>query len=111
MRHGLHHLHIRQRIHQRYQKYPHPDPKIRWLDNIVYVVSVILPLTALPQIYQIWSTQDAQGVSLLTWGLFAVFSVPMLLYGIVHKVKPLIIMNILWMLVYAGIISGIILYG
>lgn len=111
MKHGEHHLFVRRRIHQQYQKYPHPNPKIKLLDNIVYVVSVVLPLTTIPQIYQIWSTHDAQGISLLTWVLYAIFGIPMLLYGIVHKVKPLIIMNCLWLVVYELVIVGTILYG
>ena len=107
MRHGAHHLHMR-----RMQKETAPiNPKVKFLDNIVYVVSVVFPLTTLPQIYQIFSTQDAQGVSLLTWILYIAFSIPMLIYTIVHKVKPLIIMNILWIAVYSLVVVGTILYG
>jgi len=38
------HITQRKRIHQKHQPFPHPDPKVRLLDNVVTVVSLILPL-------------------------------------------------------------------
>jgi uncharacterized protein with PQ loop repeat len=106
MRHGAHHLYLRK------QKQEQPlNPKIKFLDNLVYVVSVLFPLTTLPQIIQIFSTQTATGISILTWSLYIAFSIPMLIYTIVHKVKPLIIMNILWITMYSLVVIGAILYG
>jgi hypothetical protein len=68
MRHAeINHLHKRKRIHQLHQPYPHPDPKIKFLDDVVMAGAVIMPLLAVPQVYHIWASQNAQGISLLTW--------------------------------------------
>jgi len=109
MRNAEHHIHKRKRIHQLKQEYPHP--KIKLLDNIVLGTSIVSPLTAVPQVYKIWFLQNTQGVSLLSWALFAVFAIPMLTYGIIHKYKPIIVLNVLWLIVHGFVISGIILYG
>lgn len=111
MRHGIHHLHKRKRIHKLHQLYPHPDPKIKLLDQIVLVVAFVFPLTTIPQVIKIWNEHAAAGLSLTTWILYTILSVPMLLYGIVHKAKPIIIMNILWLIVYSAVIFGTVIYS
>ena len=105
------HLHKRKRIHEEHQKYPHPDPKIRFLDNLVYIIAFIFPLSAIPQIINIWVYKNAQGVSIVSWGLFLILTIPLIAYGIVHKSKQLSIMWILWLIVYITIIVGTYLYG
>ena len=105
------HIHQRKRIHEKHEPYPHPDPNIRRLDQIVMVVSFIYPLTAIPQILKIWSTQDASGISLITWSLWLVLAMPMLAYGIAHKTKPLIFMYSLWIIMHAIIILSAIKFG
>ena len=85
MKEGPIHIHKRKRIHQKFEKYPHPDPRIRLLDKIVMVVAIVFPFTTLPQIYKIWVFKNVAGVSLTTWSLFFILSIPFLIYGIVHK--------------------------
>ena len=87
------------------------NPKTKVLDNIVMGASILYPLMSIPQVYNIWFLKDIQGVSLLTWVLFTIFTIPMLIYTIVHKIKPFIVMNILWLTVYAFIIAGILIHG
>lgn len=98
------HIHLRKRIHENHEPYPHPDPKIRRLDHLVMVISLIYPLTAIPQIFKIWQTQDAGGISLVTWILWLILAFPMLAYGIVHKTKPFIVMYSLWILIHITVI-------
>lgn len=69
---------------------------VRLMDRIIYVVAIVAPLFTLDQLAQIWGTHSAQGVSVVTWGAFAVFSFIWLLYGYVHNDKAIIITNILW---------------
>ena len=106
-----HYIHQRKRIHQLRQQYPHPDPRIKFLDDLCLVVSVVMPLTAVPQIYKVFFYKTAAGVSLLTWGLCAILLIPMLLYGIVHKAKPIIILNFLWLIADITVVIGVFLYG
>jgi len=109
MWHGKHHQHKRERVN--FKKYPHPDKKIRLLDNICMVFSVIMPATTIPQIYKTYVYQNAAGVSLWMWILYSIGVIPFLIYGIVHKAKPLIILNILWLIVQVIMIVGVLLYG
>jgi len=75
------------------------------------VLAIVLPFTALPQVYTIWIEHNAAGVSLITWSLFLILSIPFLIYALVHKIKPYIIMNILWIVVYLLVIIGAFIYG
>ena len=104
-------------IHSIYKKkdptlgyHTHKDKRLNLLDKIVLCISIFYPLTAIPQIYKIWIYHDVSGISLLTLILFAVFAFPFLLYGIVHKIRPIIIMNLLWYVSYALVIVGIIIF-
>lgn len=108
---GQHHLYQRRAIHKFKQKYPHPNPKVRIVDSIVMASSVIAPLTALPQVYNIWVLQNTVGVSLLTWVLFLVLAFPFLAYGIVHKLKQIIVLNVLWIVMELVVIVGILANG
>jgi len=98
------HIHQRKRIHQKHETFPHPNPRIRFLDNVVTVISLVGPLTAIPQILKIWQTQDASGISLVTWSSWLILAFPLLIYGIVHKTKPFIIMYTLWIIVEISVI-------
>jgi hypothetical protein len=104
------HLHRRKRIHKRHAPYPHPQKGVRWLDNLVSVVSVIFPLSTLPQLYEIWVRKQTAGVSLLTWSGFLLMQIPLFVYAVVHKEKRLQVMFGLWCMLQAGVVLGILLY-
>lgn len=87
------------------------NQKVAAIDKAMNVVAVIHPMTALPQIFQIYATKDVTGVSLLTWILFMFIGVVFLAYGILHKIKPLIILQLLWFIVDGAVVTGILLYG
>ncbi len=111
MRNGTHHIHKRKRIHHLKHEFPSPDPRIRFLDNVCIVVGVIAPLTALTQIHKIWVLKNAIGVSLITWLACAILAVPMLIYGIVHRATPIIVLNILWIVMDTLVVAGVLMYG
>jgi uncharacterized protein with PQ loop repeat len=104
------HLHLRQRLFKKLEQYPHPDQTIRRVDELAYFFGIAGPLFSIPQLYQIWSTQDAVGVSLLSWSAFTIGSMFWLTYGIVHKEKPIIISQTLWFILQLTIVIGILLY-
>ena len=84
---------------------------MKWLENLVGVIAVIYPLSAIPQIIGIWMNKNVEGVSLLTWSSFLVLTIPLIAYAIIKKDRRLTIMWSLWSLGYVAIISGLILYG
>jgi uncharacterized protein with PQ loop repeat len=87
-----------------------PTKIIRLLDKLILFLSFITPLSALPQIIEVFLKKDAGSVSVITWGLWWIISIPWLIYGIVHRIKPIIIVNSLWLLVHSMMIALIIIY-
>ena len=108
---GLYHYHIRKRIHQKYEEFPHPDKLKRTMDKIIYVVVILGPLMNIPQLFKIWYYKDASGVSVVSWFGFSIFSAVWLFYGILHKEKPIIFMNIGLIIVQILIAVGALIYG
>jgi uncharacterized protein with PQ loop repeat len=84
---------------------------IVFLDKLTFVVGVIGPFTVLPQIYSIFTTHSAVGVSLTTWALIFVVTFPWILYGIAHKEKNIIASFILWEVVNLTVVIGVLMYG
>ncbi len=107
----IHHYHVRKRVFHKDEPYPHPDRFKRLLDRSVYFVGVIGPIMTLPQLYMIWHNQNAEGVSIWTWGAYGFVSVFWFLYGTLHDEKPIVFTYSFWILVHAFVITGIILYG
>lgn len=110
MNHEHIHQHKRKRLHQYKEPFPHPNPKVKLLDDIVLVISIIFPITLIPQIIRIWYYKEVAGVSVLTWGLFFIFNTILLIYGIVHKEKKLVVMWSLFSIGYLLIVIGVLLF-
>jgi uncharacterized protein with PQ loop repeat len=108
----MHYLGLRHK-HERYQheKVTRKSPYIVFLDKVTFVVGVIGPFVVVPQIYSIFTTHSAAGVSLFTWMLMFVVTFPWVLYGLAHKEKSIIISFILWEVMNATVVAGILLYS
>lgn len=106
---GLHHLHLRKRVH--HEKYPPPDKLKRVYDKLIYVAVVMGPIMNLPQLLKIWILKNAAGVSLISWISFSIISIFWVGYGLLHKDKPIIYMNFSLMIIQALIALGVIIYS
>ncbi len=84
---------------------------IVFLDKLTFIVGIIGPFTVLPQIYSIFTTKSATGVSLVTWSLIFIVTFPWILYGMAHKEKNIIVSFILWEVVNLAVVVGVLLYG
>lgn len=93
------------------ETYPSEKFWIALLDKLLMIVAIVSPLMSLPQVYDLYSSQSAGSLSLLSWSSWALFNVPWIIYGFVHKQKPIILMYILWFLMNLSIVVGIILYS
>ena len=80
------------------------------MDHLIYGVVIIGPIMNLPQLFQIWLKKNAQGVSAVSWASFALFSFIWLIYGLLHKDKPLIYMNTALIVIQIFIVTGALLY-
>lgn len=79
------------------------------LNKLVLLVGIIEPLMTLPQAYIIWVDKKTSGVSSLTWLAYMVAGIIWMSYGIKLKDKPIIITSILWLLMEAVVISGLLI--
>lgn len=86
-------------------------PEVRMVDNLMSLAAFASPLLGVPQAVQVFANEDASGLSMFSWVAFAVVAVVFLIYALMHKIKPLIVAQSLWLIVYAAVIAGIILYG
>jgi uncharacterized protein with PQ loop repeat len=68
------------------------------LDRIVMIVSILYPLSAVPQLIEIVHG-NAEGVSVLSWLSFFACASLFLVYGLRHRVMPMIVSNSLWVVV------------
>lgn len=82
----------------------------RILDKLAYVLGVAFPLATIPQIIEVYANQDSNGVSLWTWGIYAALQFLLLLWAIADNIKQLVVSYTLWMIVYAVLITGIVIY-
>ena len=106
-----HHLSIRKRIHEKFEKYPHPQNHKKVVDYLVYIVGILSPICTLPQVLKIWINKSAQDVSLLTWVPYSLFAMIWLWYGIIHKETPIIILNTGLIIVNLLVVIGVLFYG
>ena len=83
----------------------------KFLDKLTFVAGVVGPFTVLPQIYSIFSTHSAAGVSMATWLLIFIVTLPWVFYGFAHKEKSIIVSFILWEIANGMVVVGVLLYG
>lgn len=77
------------------------------LTRLVFVVSVVYPMSALPQLVKIIEG-DAHGVSIISWISFALCAGLFLIYGLRHRVMPMIVSNILWVLIDSLVVVSLL---
>jgi len=111
MRYSIHHLQKRKRVHQKLEPYPHENKWIRILDKIILAVAFIGPMMNIPQIFKIFYLKNAEGISLISWSAYTFFDIPWILYGIVHKEKPIFYAYILWFVTNLIVVAGALIYG
>jgi len=111
MQTGLHHVHRRKNKIKGYEKYPSGDKWKRLMDRFIYVVAVFGPVISLPQIWKIWILKEAVGVSAITWSGYLLIAIFWLIYGFMHKEKPIIFANVLWLFIHSTIVIGVVIYG
>ena len=106
----LRHQHLRKRgLYKATEAVVSPG-RVSFLDRLTVLVGVVGPLTTLPQIIQIFSTHDATGVSGLSWSMFALFDIPFIFYGLVHKDKVIITTYLCWFVANFTVVLGAVLY-
>ena len=85
-------------------------PKV-WIDKIIFIFGVAGPILTLPQVYKIWHYHTAAGVSAFSWAAMALISILWIMYGLVHKDKPITYTYILWLFINSAVAIGAIIYS
>ena len=83
---------------------------IVFLDKLTFIAGVVGPFTVLPQIYSIFTSHSAAGVSLATWVLIFIVTFPWVLYDVAHKDKSIIVSFTLWEVVNLTVVIGVLMY-
>lgn len=86
---------------------PHKEP----FDYIVYFFTIATPLFELPQAIDIYTSQDAGSVSLLTWGFFVLDNLVWIVYALRRRLMPLFISTLLYLAIEISIVIGVIAYS
>lgn len=105
---GLRRKHEETEAHRAHSK--KKTPYVIFLDKVTLVIGVVGPATVIPQIYSIYSTGSAEGVSAVTWFLMFLVTLPWIFYGMAHKDKTLMVSFTLWEVVNLTVAVGAIIY-
>jgi uncharacterized protein with PQ loop repeat len=85
--------------------------KPRLVDHLTYFAAVAEPLVTIPQVYAIFSTKDASGISISAWLGFECFTTIWIWYALVHKEKMILVYQGLFWILDGMVIIGAILYS
>lgn len=83
--------------------------QLNLFDRSIIAAVFLSPLSAVPQVIEVLSGRT-DGLSLFSWISFTVFALMFLVYGIIHKLMPVIIANGIWLIVDGLVVAGIIYY-
>ena len=81
-----------------------------FLYRLTLVAAVVQPLTTIPQVVQLYSSQDASSLSLYTWLGYALVGLVFLAYGLKYRLVPIALTQILWFTLQMSIVIGILIY-
>lgn len=106
---GLHHLLENSKTLEEKEIENNKDLR-KFINRFIYFAGGFGIAVIIPQVTKIWIAKDISGVSLTTWAGFFISSSFWLLYGLVHKEKPIIYTNIAACFLDFLIILGLFLH-
>lgn len=108
--HGLHHYHKRKKKAQGLDQTLANTRTKRFMDRSIYFVGMLGPIMTTPQILKIWYEENASGISVVTWSAYTLVHLFWILYGMVHREKPIIFLNLASVCMNIVVILGAFLY-
>jgi len=99
------------------RRHPHQTPKKKAgkrkepFDYVIYFFTIATPLFELPQAYAIYSSHSAGSVSLASWSFFLLDNIVWIIYAARHRMKPLLVTSILYLIIESVVVVGIIIYS
>ena len=107
----MYHPHLRKRITKALEPYPARSVWKRVLDRVVFAAGIIGPVVTIPQLALIYVGHNAAGVSAVSWFGWAILDIPWILYGLVHKERPILVTYSLWLVINLAVAAGAVLYS
>ncbi len=86
------------------------EQMIHLFDKFIAVVGLIGPIMTTPQIMNVWIHHQVAGLALASWGTYVCTSTFWLIYGILHKERAIILVNIAWVISNASVVAGILAF-
>jgi len=74
-------------------------------------MSIFTLLMTVPQIYAIWASRQAAGVSLLSWTAYWISAFVWFVYGIQKRDRNIYLPCVGWLLLDGAVVVGILMYG
>lgn len=96
---------------------PHPAtlihawPSEKIMKQLLGGMSIFTLLMTVPQIYTIWASGQAVGVSLLSWTAYWISAFVWFVYGIQKRDRNIYLPCIGWLLLDGAVVVGVIVYG
>lgn len=81
------------------------------MDKAIYVIGIAGPIMTIPQLTKIWIEKNAVGVSAISWFAYLIIAFFWLIYGVMHKEKPIILTFSVWIILDILIVIGILMYS
>lgn len=81
-----------------------------FFDKFIVPLALITPFMTIPQVLAVWVKGNIDGVSILTWLGYALGSGFWVVYGLIHKEKPLTIANFLLFVFDLAIVVGVLVH-
>jgi uncharacterized protein with PQ loop repeat len=89
----------------------HPSASDARLRRLLGGMSVFTMLMTIPQVLTIWISQQAAGVSILSWSAYLVSAILWFWFGMQKKDKNIYLPCVGWIVLDLGVIMGVIIYG
>lgn len=81
-----------------------------FFDKFIVPLALITPLMTIPQVWVVWQKGNVDGVSVPSWLGYALGSGFWVIYGLIHKEKPLTIANFLLFVFDILIVIGVLVH-
>ena len=88
----------------------HAWPSEKAMKQLLAGISVFTLLMTLPQIYAIWASRQAAGVSLLSWGAYWLSAFVWFVYGVQKRDRNIYLPCVGWLLLDGAVVVGAIIY-
>lgn len=78
------------------------------VDRVVVLIGIAYPLAMTPQLYNVWALHRTAGLSGITYGIGLAAALTWTAYGLVHRKKPIWMINVIWVGLHGAMIAGLL---